>query len=207
MPAKGLFYDAFLFPMELAWFRKWRRDLLSNLHGEVLEIGAGTGVNLKHYPPAIDRLTVIDPNSSNILRFCRRAEDLGWGEEEGKRRLCPFIGCGEEMPFSDSSFDFVIMTLLLCSVEDPKKVVSEASRVLKEGGKLLLMEHQLPLRQLQAWAFKTAAPMWAMLSGCRLDRRTELVLQKAPVLKIVKISRKGPFLGRPFLITEMVKVP
>jgi ubiquinone/menaquinone biosynthesis C-methylase UbiE len=201
----GQFYDTFMWPLERIWFGRWRRDLLSGLCGQVLEIGPGTGANLYYYPRSIDCVTVIDPNRKMIAELHRKANGSGWGGTRG-RCLRSRVGSGEMLPFDGSLFDNVVMTLILCSVDDPKKVVSEAARVLKPGGRLFLIEHQLPRSRPQALLFKAAAPMWAIPSGCRLDRRTESTIKAEPELRLEKIWRRGPLLGRPFLVSVLRKV-
>lgn len=201
----GLFYVAFMWPLERAWFGRWRRSLLADLGGEVLEIGPGTGANLKYYPWTVQCVTVIDPNSRMIKELHRKANELGWGRRKG-RCLRSKVGSGERLPFKGSTFDNVVMTLLLCSVEDPERVVSEASRVLKPGGRLVLIEHQLPMNWPQALLFKALAPFWALPSGCRLDRSTESTLSRETSLRMVDVRRRGPILGRPFLVSELRKV-
>ncbi|MCU0799441.1 MAG: class I SAM-dependent methyltransferase [Candidatus Thermoplasmatota archaeon] len=201
----GAFYDIFMWPLERVWFSKWRRELLSGLRGQVLEIGPGTGANLRYYPEGIDCVTVIDPNRKMIAELQRRANGSGWGGKGG-RCLRSRVGFGEMLPFPDSSFDNVVMTLILCSVDGPNKVVSEAARVLKAGGKLVLIEHQLPISRMQALLFKLAAPIWAIPSGCRLDRRTESTIKAEPTLRLEKKWRKGPLLGWPFLVSVLRKV-
>jgi ubiquinone/menaquinone biosynthesis C-methylase UbiE len=201
----GAFYDIFMWPLERIWFGRWRRELLSGLFGQVLEIGPGTGANLRYYPRSIDCVTVIDPNKEMIAELHRKANNSGWGRTRG-RCLRSRVGFGEMLPFDGSSFDNVVITLILCSVDDPKKVVSEAARVLKPGGKLFLIEHQLPRTRPQALLFKGAAPIWAIPSGCRLDRRTESTIKAEPKLRLEKKWRRGPVLGRPFLVSVLRKV-
>ena len=111
-------YDRFLAPMELAWFAKWRRKMLSNLRGHVLDIGSGTGTNLRYYPEEVDCVTVLDPNHENISYLKRKAR--GWGYGENGRCLKTRIGYGEKLPFEDGIFDSVVSTLILCTVDDPE---------------------------------------------------------------------------------------
>ncbi|MFO8050647.1 MAG: class I SAM-dependent methyltransferase [Thermoplasmatota archaeon] len=188
------FYDAFLAPMELVWFSRWRRSILSSLSGHVLDIGSGTGVNLRHYPEKVDCVTVLDPNHANISYLRRKAAG------SSKRCLRTRIGRGEQLPFGSGTFDGVVSTLILCTVEDPRKVVSEAVRVLKTGGKLIFMEHQLPRLAPQAFLFDKVTPLWKAPSRCHLNRETESLIDSVDGLKSIYVRRKGPLLGYPFLL-------
>jgi ubiquinone/menaquinone biosynthesis C-methylase UbiE len=132
------FFDRVLF----AGGREWA---CSHAQGEVLEIAVGTGRNLRHYPPGV-RLTAIEfsPEMLEIAR--RRAEELGHAVDLR-------LGDAHALEFEDESFDTVIITLALCTIPDDRKAASEVRRVLRPGGRLVLMEHvrspALPVRALQ----------------------------------------------------------
>ncbi|MGA1848017.1 MAG: class I SAM-dependent methyltransferase [Thermoplasmatota archaeon] len=195
-------YDAFLAPMELAWFGKWRKRMLSGLSGEVLDIGSGTGINLRYYPEDVDCVTVLDPNEKNLAYLEKRAE--GWGYGNG-RCLRSRVGYGEDLPFGSGSFDHVVSTLILCTVEDPEKVISEGIRVLKKGGTITFMEHQLPIKGPQAFVFNKIAPVWRAPSGCNLNRNSEQIIRSFSGLKEITSFRGGPLLGYPFFIGNFKK--
>jgi ubiquinone/menaquinone biosynthesis C-methylase UbiE len=183
--------------MELAWFGKWRKKMLSGLRGEVLDIGSGTGTNLKYYPDEVDCVTVLDPNEKNISYLEKKAE--GWGYGNG-RCLRTEVGYGEDIPFRSGSFDHVVSTLILCTVDDPGKVISEGVRVLKKGGTFTFIEHQLPRKRPQALLFDAMAPVWRAPSGCNLNRETESMIRSQSRLKEIESFRGGPLLGYPFFI-------
>ena len=190
-------YDAVLAPMELLWFGRRRRKVLSDLAGNVLDIGSGTGINLKYYPASVECVTVIDPSATNIEYLRRKAEGGGWGVEGG-RCLRSEVGVGEELPFGPDSFDNVVSTLILCTVEDPARVISEGIRVLKKGGSFIFIEHQLPRMTPQAFLFNALTPVWRAPSGCNLNRHTEEEILKRKELKNILSERWGPILGYPF---------
>jgi ubiquinone/menaquinone biosynthesis C-methylase UbiE len=198
-------YDAVLAPMELIWFTKWRKEVLSEAYGHVLDIGTGTGINLKYYPEDIDCVTVIDPSLTNIAYLRRKARGGGWGEEGG-RCLRSHVGVGENLPFRSASFDTVVSTLILCTVEDPSKVVSEGIRVLKKGGRMIFLEHQRPRLLPQALLFDLISPLWRAPSGCNLNRHTEVEIEKRRELKKICTERRGPVLGYPFFIGIYEKI-
>jgi ubiquinone/menaquinone biosynthesis C-methylase UbiE len=197
-------YDRFLAPMELAWFAKWRRRMLSRLNGEVLDIGSGTGTNLRYYPDEVTCITVVDPNHENITYLTRKAE--GWGFGQGGRCLRTHIGYGEKLPFDNESFDSVVSTLILCTVKDPESVIREGVRVLKKGGEFVFIEHQLPRMKPQAFIFNMISPIWHAPSGCNLNRRTEDTIRSMGNLTEMESFRGGPVLGFPFFIGSFRKI-
>src|SRR4051812_38789907 len=89
----------------------WRAELLSNVFGTVVEIGAGTGLNLDHYPPAVERLVLLEPERHMRRKLAPRARACG-------RRVELLAAPAEALPLADASCDFVVSTLVLCSVGD-----------------------------------------------------------------------------------------
>lgn len=138
-------YDRIISWAEKALFGTGREWVCSRARGEVLEMAVGTGRNLSFYPEDV-RLTGIElsPKMLDIAR--RRAGELG-------RDADLRIGDAQNLPFSDASFDIVVATLALCTIPDDRRAVTEAARVLRPGGRLLLLEHVrspvLPVRLLQ----------------------------------------------------------
>jgi ubiquinone/menaquinone biosynthesis C-methylase UbiE len=105
----------------------------SRARGDTLEVAIGTGLNLPHYPPEV-RLTGVDL-SPDMLAFARiRSKQIG-------RRVTLSEGDAHDLPFTDCSFDTVVCTYALCSVPDVPRAVSEMKRVLKLGGRLILVDH------------------------------------------------------------------
>lgn len=119
--------------------REW---VCSQAEGEVLEIAAGTGRNLDHYPDGV-RLTTIELSPEMLAIAHQQAEDLG--HEADLRQ-----GDAQALDFPDESFDTVVCTLGLCTIPDDRRAVREAYRVLRPGGRFLLLEHvrspSLPVR-------------------------------------------------------------
>ena len=139
-------YDRSIAPFERLLFGGGREWVCSRARGEVLEIAAGTGRNLPFYPEGV-RLTGIElsPRMLDVAR--RRARELG-------REVDLRLGDAQDLPFGDASFDTAICTLGLCTIPDDRGAVAEAARVLRPGGRLLLLEHVrspiLPVRLVQA---------------------------------------------------------
>ena len=111
-----------------------RRKLLAAAEGRVLEVGAGTGFNLPHYPAGVGDLTLTDGLDGMLRRATRRAGRLG-------RKVTTTKAPVESLPFEDGSFDTVVASLLLCSVDDQDRALGEIKRVLKPGGQYLFLEH------------------------------------------------------------------
>jgi ubiquinone/menaquinone biosynthesis C-methylase UbiE len=126
-------YDRSIILWEKVLFGDGRRWVCSRAQGEVLEVAIGTGRNLDFYPPGV-RLTGIDLSPAMLERARQRARELGM--EVDLRE-----GDAQDLPSADGSFDTVVCTLALCNVPDDRKAVAEMKRVLKPGGRLLLLDH------------------------------------------------------------------
>ena len=124
-----------------------RRWLGSRASGHTLEIGVGTGLNLVHYRPEV-RLTGMDLSPRMLALARRRAEELGHAVDL-------VVGDAQAMAFPDGSFDTVVFSLCLCSIPDDRRAVGEGVRVLKPGGRMLLLEHG---RQPERTGASGAAP-------------------------------------------------
>ncbi|WP_037577578.1 class I SAM-dependent methyltransferase [Phaeacidiphilus oryzae] len=114
---------------------EYRRRLLAGLGGEVVEVGAGNGLNFGHYPRSVRRVTAVEPE-----RRLRASAGVAAG-----RIALPEIrvvdGTAERLPLPDDSADAVVFSLVLCSVADMDAAVREARRILRPGGRLRLWEH------------------------------------------------------------------
>jgi ubiquinone/menaquinone biosynthesis C-methylase UbiE len=114
----------------------YRRSAIGSARGLVLEIGAGSGLNLPLYDRAVDRVCAIDP-SSELLRLAR---------DRATGALAPVSllrASAEQLPFADAAFDAIVMTWTLCSIPNPIAALTEMRRVLKQGGRLHFVEHGL----------------------------------------------------------------
>lgn len=161
---------------ERAGLAEMRRSLLSSAAGRALELGAGTGHNLEHYTDAVTELVLAepDPNMAKILR-----ERL---QREGTAARNPSVieAPAEELPFDDGSFDVVVGTLVLCTVEDPVRALAEVRRVLVEGGRFLYLEHvRSPRHGLARWQDWLERPWGWISGGCHPNRPTDQLLAGA----------------------------
>lgn len=150
-----------------------KQQLFEKLHGNVLEIGAGTGVNLSYLPENVI-WTGIEPNP-----FMHRFTHLKARQLE--RNIQLHAGDAANLGFEDNRFDCVLSTLVLCSVYSPPQVLKELKRVLKPGGHFVFIEHVAApkgtfLRGMQ----KTIKPAWQLVAdGCRPDRDQAKHIQTA----------------------------
>ena len=136
-------YDRQIGLFERVLFAGGREWVCGQVEGEVLELAVGTARNLAHYPPAV-RVTGIELSSEMLAIAQRRAQELG---RDADLRL----GDAQALEFPDASFDTVACTLALCTIPDPRRAVAEARRVLRPGGRLLLLEHvRSPVRAVRA---------------------------------------------------------
>lgn len=155
-----------------------RQELLVNVRGEVLEIGFGTGLNLPCYPHHVRKITSVDPNPGMHRRARKRIEQFGI---EVDRRLCG----SEGLPFDENTFDCVVSTFTLCSIDQVERALSEAYRVLKPGGRFLFLEHGLsPEPKVQKWQRRLTWLQRPLAAGCRLDRDMPALVTAQPFASV-----------------------
>jgi ubiquinone/menaquinone biosynthesis C-methylase UbiE len=126
-------YDRAMGWSERIFFRGGRAWVARRVTGRILEIGVGTGLNLPLYPPDV-RITGIDLSAEMLALARRRAQASG-------RTIALVHGDAEHLPFSDETFDTVVSTFSLCTIPDARAALAEAGRVLRRGGRLVLLEH------------------------------------------------------------------
>lgn len=165
-------YDRFMKVSEEACLGKWRAELLADLSGEVLEVGAGTGSTLSLYPKAVTRLVLAEPDPHMRRRL--REKPRPAGVEVSDASL-------EKLPFDDRSFDAVVCSLVLCSVRDQTAALAEIARVLRPGGRLVFLEHVAADGKPDRLKWQgRIEPVWKHLMGnCHLTRRTEAAIAAA----------------------------
>lgn len=167
-------YDRCTAATERACFQAWRADLLADVTGDVLEIGAGTGHNLAHYGPGVTRLVVTDPEPAMLDRLRRKLATVPVGSSSSDVEVVVQRASADALPFPDHSFDVIVTTLVLCSVPDQPAALAEVRRVLRPGGRLVFLEHVAAdgrPRRL-AWQHRVE-PVWKrVVGGCHLTRRT-----------------------------------
>lgn len=167
-------YDRCFKAAEEAGLRDMRREVLAGARGRVLEIGAGTGLNLDLYPhEGLDSLVVTEPDPHMFKQLRERAAKVCAGAELVQAG-------GEDLPFDDDSFDTVTVTLVLCTVPDQPATLQEIRRVLKPGGQLLFLEHVRSNHpDLAKWQDRLEKPWRFLGDGCHCNRDTEAGLKAA----------------------------
>lgn len=151
-----------------------RRDLLANATGDVLEIGFGTGLNLPFYLESVRKITTVDPNVGMNAIAKRRIKKSGIEVDQK-------ILSGERLPFNGDTFDCVVSTFTLCSIDNIDQAILELYRVLKPRGLFLFLEHGLsPEPNIQKWQHRLNWLEMRLADGCRLDRDIRQIVEKPP---------------------------
>ena len=181
-------YSRLIFPRLCDWAMRnprmadLRREALSEVDGEILEIGFGTGLNLEHYPEHVHRLTAVDPGVG-MSRLARNR--IGQSPIDVDLR----VQTAEELPFKDGQFDCVVSTWTLCSIPDVQRALKEVFNVLKPGGRFVFLEHgSSDEPKIQRWQRRLNWIQKRVGDGCRLDLDVEAVI-KAQAFREVNLNR------------------
>lgn len=156
-------YDKILSPVEKT-LSKWRRRLLKDAQGEILEIGIGTGKSLLDYPDGVS-ITGID-SSENMLRYARKRAK---GYNHIEKLL---IMDAENLIFDDNTFDTVVSSCVFCSVDNPVTAFKEIKRVCKNNGSIYLLEHVRSQKKILGKVMDILNPISFRLYGDNINRKT-----------------------------------
>jgi len=159
-------YDRGLKATEEAGLGEMRRGLLADASGRTIDIGAGTGVNIDHFPEAVTELVLAEPGPHMARQLRGKLADSG-------RTAEVVTAPAEDLPFESDSFDTAVATLVLCTVPDPAGALAELARVLKPGGRLLFIEHVRSEDPGSArWQDRLERPWRFLADGCHCNRDT-----------------------------------
>jgi ubiquinone/menaquinone biosynthesis C-methylase UbiE len=180
-------YAEHVFPRLMDWGMRGvgplRDAALAGAHGEVLEVGFGTGLNLAHYSGAVERLVALDP-----LRALRERVDARIAAAPFPVERVP-LPAGGRLPFEDASFDCVVTTWTLCSIDDAEGALREMRRVLRPSGRYLFIEHgESEDLRTRRWQRRQGPLHQRIACGCRLDRRIDALVAQAG-FEIRKLDR------------------
>lgn len=162
----AVLYDPFVWLAEMAGMRRRRRTLVAKARGLVVELGAGTGLNVAHYPDGVDELILTEPEPGMRRKLARRLQR--------QARAARILDApAERLPLADACVDTVVSTLVLCTVDDPEGALREIARVLRPGGQLLFIEHvRASSRFLAACQDRLLKPWRGFAGGCVCNRPT-----------------------------------
>lgn len=171
-------YSRWLFPrlIDLAMssdpFPQYRREVLADVSGDVLEIGFGTGLNLPHYPESVRAITTVDVNPGMSAIAQRRIE-------ASNITVHQHVLNGESLPMADDSFDSVVSTWTLCSIANVDQALREIGRVLKPSGTFFFIEHGLSSDPaIQTWQHRLTPVQKIVADGCHLDRNIQQLVER-----------------------------
>jgi ubiquinone/menaquinone biosynthesis C-methylase UbiE len=189
-------YDTFNKGPEAAGMREERRRLLAGAEGATIEIGAGTGLNLDHYPEAVTRLVLAEPDRHMRRRLRQRVDALD--------RPAEIIDASaERLHFPDATFDTAVVTLVLCSVPNQEVALAEIARVLRPDGHLLFIEHVRSGDPRVAKRQDRIRPLYNVVGGCNPNRETLAAIEtSALTVESVRHGEvpKAPKVERPMIV-------
>ncbi len=171
-----------------------RRQACTPLRGQVLEIGFGSGLNVRWYPPAVASVAAVEPS------------DVGWrlSERRRARTAVPIERRGldgQRLDEPDAAYDAVLLTFTLCTIPDPVLALSEVRRVLRADGVLCVLEHGLsPEPGVARWQHRLDPLQRRVAGGCHLTRDVEALVTGAgfEVTHLETSYLEGPTIGRPW---------
>jgi ubiquinone/menaquinone biosynthesis C-methylase UbiE len=150
-----------------------RDKALAGLHGRVIELGAGNGLNFAHYPATVDEVVAIEPDDSLRALAVQAAE-------RADIPVQVVAAHADDLPFDGATFDAAVVSLVLCSVPDPRSALTGLRRVLKPAGELRFFEHVRSTGRLRGLFQDALTPLWSRVAGgCHLNRDTAATLAAA----------------------------
>jgi SAM-dependent methyltransferase len=166
-----------------------RRELLAGAQGRALELGAGNGLNFRHYPPTVERVVAVEPEPYLRERAAEAAV-------EAQVPVEVVDGADDPLPFDDDSFDVAVTCLVLCSVPDQSRALGELRRVLRRFYEHVIASHP---RRARIFRLVDRSGVWRhMAAGCHVARDTGAAIEAAGFE--VERSRRLSFNGLPHIL-------
>jgi ubiquinone/menaquinone biosynthesis C-methylase UbiE len=160
----------------------------SDLAGEVLEVGFGSGLNIPHYPPTVLRVQAVDPATVGRRLAAKRIA--------ASPVRVDYVGLdGERLPLDDETVDHVLVTWTLCTIPDVDRALGEMRRVLRPGGSLHFAEHgRAPDPRTVRWQDRLTPVQRRLFGGCHLNRPIDELVRRAGLElgRLEKYSLRGP---------------
>lgn len=171
-------YSKYIYPkiietlLSIPSVMKERKDILSHVKGNILEIGFGTGLNLPCYPNFVKEITVLETNEGMNLLANKRIKS-------SQIKVNFKLLSAELLPFDDEAFDSVVSTFTFCSIKNINSAMKEFYRVLKPNGQLLFLEHGLSQNKKIRFIQNHINPFYKLISdGCNLNRNIKSITEK-----------------------------
>lgn len=197
------FYDLSMTIAQHRGLGSLRREVVGRARGVTLELGAGTGLNLAHYPTSVENLVLTEPDPNMIERLERRVA-------AAERAIEIIEAPAERLPVEDGSIDTVVSTLVFCTAAHPRAALTEVARILRPGGRLLFIEHVRSSNRLLAGAQDLLERPWFWFAGgCHCNRDT-LATLRSSVLDVRDVRRERLYgltpLVRPLIVGSAVRL-
>lgn len=171
-------YSKYIYPkiierlLSIPSVMKERKDILSHVKGNILEIGFGTGLNLPCYPNFVKKITVLETNEGMNLLANKRIKS-------SQIKVNFKLLSAESLPFDDETFDCVVSTFTFCSIQNINSAMKEFYRVLKPNGQLLFLEHGLSSDKKISFIQNHMNPFYKIFSdGCNLNRNIKNIIEE-----------------------------
>ena len=173
-------YNILETPIEHFMFKSWRKKVIPEIHGNILEVGLGTGKNLAYYPDDA-KVTGVDV-SPNMLKIAKKDHD---------RDMTNFATMAAEyLGFPDDTFDYVVSTFVLCVVANPEKASKEMKRVCKPDGCIINIEHMRSNSEFIAFLEDMFNPVSKALLDEHINRNIPAIIEKSG-LRIIEEQDLG----------------
>lgn len=175
-------YDTGFVLAEKRGLRKIRVELLSQANGKVVELGAGTGLNLAHYPVHVEELLLTEPDPFMAAKLRKRTSS-------SPLNISIVEASADSLPVESESVDTVVCTLVLCTVPNPEKTIQEISRVLRPDGRFIFAEHVRSENRRTAWLQDKFNTSWGWYAcGCNCNRDTVATMRNSS-LRVIELRK------------------